>query len=178
MTTNTTLELSLAGASGVWLVRCRSSTLYVVDADRRAVLRRAGPGGENGAEDSQWQPLERLRSLSEDGQGIIRLGEREEYVFERAARRSYGRWIQRAVTSIERATPHELASLPVRLVRRAARCSEHVPNDCSPEVARLSRSEPSHPNPAGPVADASASTLHGDPRSDDRNEPRPHGVLG
>ncbi len=106
-------ELVLADANGVWAVRSASQTVYFVDADSALLLRQPGPGSTPGPGDGRWVPLMSVKSLLQRDRGVIRVGDRHEYLFDWDPGGSdYGFWIQRVVTSIDYVESEELASLP------------------------------------------------------------------
>lgn len=116
MATGTTTRLDLREATGVWAVRSSSTTVYVVDADAPALLRRTGPDSSPGPADNRWAPLVLVRSVLAADEAVIRVGDRHEYTFDYDVHGAeFGWWIQRAVTGIERLTAEQVAELPPRL---------------------------------------------------------------
>lgn len=112
-------ELVLADVSGVWAIRTSSQTVYYVDADVPALLRRVGPGSSLGMADDRWVPLVSVESMPARDAGVIRVGDRHKYVYDYDPRASeYGWWVQRQVARIEPIEPSALADLPARLGRR------------------------------------------------------------
>ena len=106
-------ELDLAEASGVWAIRTASQTVYFVDADSMLLLRVAGPASSRGPGDGRWVPLVSVKSLTHDDLGVIRVGNRHEYLFDwDPDGADLGFWIQRRVTSIDYVEAEQLAALP------------------------------------------------------------------
>jgi hypothetical protein len=106
-------ELVLADASGVWAIRSASPTVYFVDADSTLLLRVAGPGSSPGPGDGRWVPLVSVQSVFHADLGVIRVGDRHEYLFDwDPDGADFGYWIQRLVTSIDYVEAEELAELP------------------------------------------------------------------
>lgn len=106
-------ELVVAEASGVWAIRTASQTVYFVDADSMLLLRVAGPASSRGPADGRWVPLVSVKSLTLDDLGVIRVGDRHEYLFDwDPDGADFGFWIQRRVTSIDYVEAEELAALP------------------------------------------------------------------
>jgi hypothetical protein len=116
MTEHEAPRLDLRRSSGVWAVRSSSTTVYFVDADARALLRQTGRDSEPGRADNEWVPLVSLRRIRAGDDGVIRVGDRHEYTFDYDLHgRTYGWWIQRPVTRIERLTAEQIAALAPRL---------------------------------------------------------------
>lgn len=106
-------ELILGDGSGVWAIRSASQTVYFVDLDSNLLLRQAGPMSSPGPGDGRWVPLVSVKSLFQGDLGVIRVGDRHEYVFDwDPDGADYGFWIQRLVTSIDYVEAEELAGLP------------------------------------------------------------------
>jgi hypothetical protein len=113
VTTPSVDELVLAYQSGVWAIRSASQTVYLVDLDFDLLLRQAGPTSSRGPGDGRWVPLVSVKSLLHGDAGVIRVGDRHEYVFDwDPGGADYGFWIQRMVTSIDYVEAEELAGLP------------------------------------------------------------------
>ncbi|GCE75644.1 hypothetical protein [Cellulomonas biazotea] len=108
--------LAVDEATGVWVVRSSSPTIYVVDADAGALLRVPGAGSSPGVADDRWVPLVRVRGYKAGDEGIIRVADRHEYVFDHDRDGAdFGWWLQRIVTRIDPATDAELAGFPTRV---------------------------------------------------------------
>jgi hypothetical protein len=106
-------ELVLADATGVWAVRSVSQTIYFVDADSMLLLRLPGPASPPRPGDGRWVPLVSVSSVFHADLGVIRIGDRHEYVFDwDPDGADFGFWVQRLVTSIDYVEAEELAGLP------------------------------------------------------------------
>lgn len=106
-------ELVLADASGVWAIRSLSQTQYVVDLDSMLLLRLPSATSSPGPGDGRWVPLVSVKSVFHGDVGVIRVGDRHEYVFDwDPDGADYGFWFQRLVTSIDYVEADELAGLP------------------------------------------------------------------
>ncbi|MFF1531382.1 hypothetical protein [Cellulomonas sp. NPDC058312] len=106
-------ELVLADATGVWAIRSLSRTQYFLDLDSVLLLRLAAPTSSRGPGDGRWVPLVSVKSVFHGDVGVIRVGDRHEYVFDwDPCGPEFGFWIQRLVTSIDYVEPEELAGLP------------------------------------------------------------------
>lgn len=105
--------LVLANATGVWAIRSTSRTVYFVDADSMLLLREAGATSSRGPGDGRWVPLVSVRAIGHDDLGVIRVGDRHEYLFDwDPGGADFGFWIQRVVTAIAYVEAEELAALP------------------------------------------------------------------
>ncbi|WP_282944498.1 hypothetical protein [Cellulomonas endometrii] len=106
-------ELVLTDATGVWAARSTSRTVYYVDADSSLLLRCTGPHSSPGPGDNRWVPLIQVTSLFRGDFGVIRVGDRHQYLFDwDPGGADYGFWVQRLVTSIDYVEAEELAGLP------------------------------------------------------------------
>ncbi|MDM8085146.1 hypothetical protein QUV83_10250 [Cellulomonas cellasea] len=106
-------ELVLADVSGVWVIRSSSETVYFVNADSMLLLRLAGPASSPGPGDGRWVPLVSVKSIFHSDLGVIRVGDRHEYLFDWDPNGAdFGYWIQRRVTSIDHVEAEDLAALP------------------------------------------------------------------
>ncbi|MCG7286391.1 hypothetical protein MHY85_10465 [Cellulomonas sp. ACRRI] len=106
-------ELVLEDATGVWVIRSTSDTVYFIDADSSLLLRRTGPNSPPGFADNRWAPLIEVQSIFAGDRGVIRVGDRHRYLYDYDADGlDYGWWIQRLVTEIAYVEGEELARLP------------------------------------------------------------------
>jgi hypothetical protein len=113
MTEPSTDVLVLADATGVWAIRSLSHTVYFIDADSALLLRQPGRASTPGPGDDRWVPLILVRALFHGDTGVIRVGDRHEYVYDwDPGGADYGFWVQRLVTSITYVEAQELAGLP------------------------------------------------------------------
>ena len=111
--------LDVAHATGVWVVRSTSNTVYYLDLDRGRLMRARGAGSPSFPFDDQWVPLVEVTSrddlLRPLRTGEVRVGERPEYLTDPGGGVVDYEWrIQRAVTAIERVTDDEAAALRER----------------------------------------------------------------
>ncbi|MBB2924097.1 hypothetical protein [Cellulomonas cellasea] len=112
-------ELVLTDTTGVWAVQSSSQTVYYVDLDVPALLRKVGPASSRGLADDTWVPLISVECGLRHDSGVIRVGDRHKYLYDfDAGADHYGWWIQRQVTAIERVQGEALAALPIRLGKR------------------------------------------------------------
>lgn len=111
-TVHTTRELRVTDG-GTWLVRSTSQTVCHLDLDRMLLLRARGTGSPPLPYDDEWVPLARITSITTGDTGVVRVGDRHEYLTDPGAwSADYRWWIPRTCTAIER-TP-EPAAEPCR----------------------------------------------------------------
>ena len=106
----------MARATGVWVVRSTSNTVYLLDLDRGRLMRARGAGSPEFPFDDQWVPLVEVTSRDEllrpVRTGEVRVGERPEYLTDPGGGLVAFEWrIQRVVTVIERVADEEAAAL-------------------------------------------------------------------
>lgn len=96
-------ELDIATATGVWVVRSSSPTVYFIDADDRMVFRARAEGSGAGPGDNKWCRLISLNRLPDGAVDTITVGSRHRYLLDPDPRGDQHQWwIQRVVLAIER----------------------------------------------------------------------------
>ncbi|MBX9244294.1 hypothetical protein ICW40_05670 [Actinotalea ferrariae] len=98
--------LNLATDTGAWTVRSSSATVYLLDLDRRRMMRMRGPGSGRFDFDDEWVPLVGVTSIDpSDGtvtEGRVRVGHRPRYLTDPLGGHHDNHWrMQRTVTAIE-----------------------------------------------------------------------------
>ncbi|WP_448629775.1 hypothetical protein [Cellulomonas soli] len=89
---------------GMWLVRSTSQTVCHLDLDRMLLKRALGAGSPPLPYDNEWVPLVQVTSIARGDTGVVRVGDRHEYLTDPGAWFSdYRWWIPRVCTAIERA---------------------------------------------------------------------------
>lgn len=86
---------------GRWVVRSESTTVCLLDLDRRLLKRNRGPGSQAFPHDGQWVALVAVASTRGDT-GIIRVGDRHRFLTDPDPAPSEHRWwVPRTCVAIE-----------------------------------------------------------------------------
>ncbi|CAL8979501.1 hypothetical protein CELL_03204 [Cellulomonas sp. T2.31MG-18] len=97
----TKLELNVSDG-GRWQVRSESATVCHLDLDRMLLKRARGAGSPVLPHDGEWVQLVRITSISHGDAGIVRVGDRHEFLTDPDPDSNDHRWwIPRTCTAIE-----------------------------------------------------------------------------
>ncbi len=98
----------LVTEGGKWLVRSSSTTVCHLDLDRMLLRRDRGPGSPVLPHDGEWVPLVQVTSILRGDTGVVRVGDRHEFLTDPGgALDDYRWWAPRMCTSIEPAQPDD-----------------------------------------------------------------------
>jgi len=87
-------------AEGIWELRSASRTVYLLDLDRRLLMRQRGTGSPSGDFDDEWVPLVDVTSARGD-HGVVRVGDRHRFLTDpNGGVHDYRYWIPRTCNSI------------------------------------------------------------------------------
>lgn len=87
---------------GRWLVRSESATVCQLDLDRMLLRRVRGAGSPALPFDGEWVPLVRVTSIARRDVGVVRVGDRHEFLTSPGTGFDDDRWwIPRTCTAIE-----------------------------------------------------------------------------
>jgi len=87
---------------GRWLVRSESQTVCHLDLDRMLLKRARGAGSPVLPFDGEWVRLVRVTSISVGDTGVVRVGDRTEYLTDAGADfEDFQWWVPRKCTAIE-----------------------------------------------------------------------------
>lgn len=93
---------------GTWLIRSSSETVALLDLDRMLLKRVRGEGSAVLPYDGQWVPLARITSILRGDTGVVRVGDRHEFLTEPGSLPDdYRWWIPRMCIAIDSCVPED-----------------------------------------------------------------------
>lgn len=102
MTTDAPKTQLLITEGGRWLVRSESRTVCHPDLDRMLLKRVRGAGSPVLPFEGEWVRLVRITSIAVRDTGVVRVGDRTEYLTDAGADvEDYQWWVPRMCTAIE-----------------------------------------------------------------------------